>query len=91
MCHTSARFDVIILITRTLNDTRRSKTIKKNNKIWLKIRIQHTLDKHNSQKKKCIRMKKLSKLFLQHLPVPIRHVVKSFEVVIIPVSYNENT
>ena len=29
MCHTSARFDVIILITRTINDTRRSKTIKK--------------------------------------------------------------
>ena len=28
-------------------------------------------------------MKKLSKLFLQHLPVPIWHIVKSFEVVII--------
>ena len=36
-------------------------------------------------------MKKLSKLFLQHLPVPIRHVVKSLEVVIVPVSYIENT
>ena len=31
MCHTSTRFDVIVLITRTLNDTRRSKTIKKKN------------------------------------------------------------
>ena len=36
-------------------------------------------------------MKKLSKLFLQRLPVPIRHVIKSLEVVIIPVSYIENT
>ena len=36
-------------------------------------------------------MKKLSKLFLQHLPVPIRHVVKSLGVVIVPVSYIENT
>ena len=29
MCHTSTRFDVIVLITRTLNDTWRSKTIQK--------------------------------------------------------------
>ena len=29
MCHTSARFDVIILITRIFTDTRRSNTIKK--------------------------------------------------------------
>ena len=36
MCHTSARFDVIILITRILTDTRRSNNILKNNKIWLK-------------------------------------------------------
>ena len=92
MCHTSARFDVIILITRTLNDTRRSKTIKKIIKYGWKIRIpQHRLDKHNSQKKKCVLMKKRNKRFLQHLPVPIRHAVKSFEVVIIPVLYNENT
>ena len=29
MCRTSARFDVIILITRMLTDTRRSNNIKK--------------------------------------------------------------
>ena len=29
MCHTSARFDVNILISRILTDTRRSHTIKK--------------------------------------------------------------
>ena len=29
MCHTSAGFDVIILITRIFTDTRRSNTIKK--------------------------------------------------------------
>ena len=39
MCHTSARFDIIILITRTLNDTRRSKTIKKIIKFAGKIKI----------------------------------------------------
>ena len=48
MCHTSARFDVIILITRTLNDTMRSKTVKKIIKFGLKIRIQHRMDKKNS-------------------------------------------
>ena len=36
ICHTSARFDVIILNTRMLTDTRRSNNIYKNNKIWLK-------------------------------------------------------
>ena len=30
MCHTSARFDVIILITIILTDTGRSNNIKKN-------------------------------------------------------------
>ena len=30
MCHTSARFHVIMLITRILTNTRRSKNIKKN-------------------------------------------------------------
>ena len=29
--------------------------------------------------------------FLQHLPVPVRHVAKSFKVVTIPVLYVENT
>ena len=46
-----------------------------------KLEFRTWLDKQNSQKKKCVLMKKLSKLFLQHLPVPIQHVVKSFEVV----------
>ena len=36
---------------------------------------------------KCVLMKKLSKNFLQHLPVPVRNVAKSFKVVIIPVLY----
>ena len=48
MCHTSARFDVIILITRILTDTRRSNNIKKIIKFGWKIGIQHRLDKQGS-------------------------------------------
>ena len=48
ICHTSARFDVIILITRVLTDTRRSNNIKKIIKFGLKIRIQHRLHKKGS-------------------------------------------
>ena len=33
---------------------------------------------------------KAMQTFFQHLPVPVRHVVKSFEVVIILVLYVEN-
>ena len=33
---------------------------------------------------------KAKQTFLQHLPVPVQQVVKSFEVVIIPVLYVEN-
>ena len=33
---------------------------------------------------------KAKQTFLQHLPVPVQHVVKSYEVVVIPVSYVEN-
>ena len=61
MCHTSARFHVII--TWTLTDTRRSKNIQKKVKFDWKIRIQHRLDKQDSYKKKWVPMKKLSKLF----------------------------
>ena len=43
MCHTSERFHVIILITRNLTDTRRSKNIQKERR----IRIQHRLDKQD--------------------------------------------
>ena len=90
MCHISARFDVIILITRIFTDTRRSNTIKKIINLGEKLEfrtgwINRILRRRN------VKMKKLSKLFLQHLLVPIRHVVQSFEVVIIPVSYIENT
>ena len=42
MCHTSGRFHVIILITRNLTDTRRSKNIQKE-----RIRIQHRPDKQD--------------------------------------------
>ena len=48
MCHTSARFDVIILITRMLTDTRRFNNIKKIIKFGWKIGIQHRLDKQGS-------------------------------------------
>ena len=43
MCHTPARFHVIILITWILTDTRRSKNIQKKRK----IRIQHRPDKQD--------------------------------------------
>ena len=33
---------------------------------------------------------KAKQTFLKHLPVPVQHVVKSYEVVVIPVSYVEN-
>ena len=48
MCHTSARFHVIILITWILTDTRRSKNIQKKRKFGWKIRIQQGLDKQDS-------------------------------------------
>ena len=87
MCHTSARFHAIILITGILTDTGRSKNFQKRKKFGRKIRIQHRPDRQDSWKKKCVLMKKLSKLFLQHLPVPLWH---SFEVVIIMGLYVEN-
>ena len=34
---------------------------------------------------------KAMQIFLKHLPILVQHVVKSFEVVIIPVLYVENT
>ena len=37
MCHTSVRFDVIILITRIFTDTRRSNTIKKKKNLGEKL------------------------------------------------------
>ena len=43
MCHTSGRFHVIVLITRNLTDTRRSKNIQKERR----IRIQHRPDKQD--------------------------------------------
>ena len=48
MWHTYARFNVIILITWILTDTRRSKNIQKNIKFDRKIRIQHRPDKQDS-------------------------------------------
>ena len=58
MCQTSARFDVIILITIILTGLGDLKKIKKKKKFSWKIRIQHRLDKQNSLKKKCVLMKK---------------------------------
>ena len=48
MCHTSARFHVIILITWILTDTKGSKNIQKKRKFGWKIRIEHRLDKQDS-------------------------------------------
>ena len=48
MCHTPARFHVIILITWILTDTRRSKNIQKGRKVGWKIRIQHRPKKQDS-------------------------------------------
>ena len=70
MCHTSATFHLTILITWILTYAKRSKNFQKNIKFGWKIRIQHRPDKQGSNKKKCVLMKKLSKRFLQYLPVP---------------------
>ena len=48
MCHASARFHVIILITWILNDTWRSRNIQQKGKFGWKIRIQHRPDKKDS-------------------------------------------
>ena len=49
MCHTSARFHVITLITWILTDTRRSKNIQKKRKENLvEVRILLRLDKQDS-------------------------------------------
>ena len=48
ICHTSARFHIIILITRMLTNTRRSKNIQKKIKFGWKIRIQHRPDTQDS-------------------------------------------
>ena len=48
MCHTPARFHVIILITWILTDTRRSKNIQKNVNCFWKIRTQHRPNKQDS-------------------------------------------
>ena len=44
MCHTSARFHVIISFAWILTDTRRSKKIQKSIKFGHKIRTQHGAD-----------------------------------------------
>ena len=48
MCHTSARFHVIILLTWILTDTKRSKNVQKKKKFGWEIRIQHRPDKQDS-------------------------------------------
>ena len=45
LCHASARFHVIILITWILTDIRRAKNIQTNIKFGWRIRIQHRPDK----------------------------------------------
>ena len=48
MYQTSARFDVIFLITLILTDTRRSKDTEKKVKFVLKIKIWHRSNKQDS-------------------------------------------
>ena len=55
-----------------------------------KIRIHHRLVKQDSSGKMCT-YEKAMQTFLQHLPVPVWHVAKSFKVVTIPFLYVENT
>ena len=63
MCQTSARFDVIILITWILSDTRRFKNIQKNvNFVW-KLRTQHRPNKQDSSIKRCVLMEKAKQPF----------------------------
>ena len=62
MYQTSVRFQVIILVTWILTDTR-SKSIQKNVKFVWKIRTQHRPNKQDSLKKKCVQMKKAKQPF----------------------------
>ena len=48
MCHISASFHTIVLITWILTDTGRSENIQKERKFGWKIGIQHRPDKQNS-------------------------------------------
>ena len=73
-CYTSAKFHVSVLVTWILTDTRRFKNIQKETKFGWKIRIQQRPDKQTNEKDK--------QTFLQHLPILVWHVVKSFEVFI---------
>ena len=63
MYQTSARFDVIIINTWILTDTRRSKNIKKNIKFVWKTRTQHRPNKQDSYLKKRLLMKKAKQPF----------------------------
>ena len=62
MYQTSARFDVIILITWILTDTRRSKNIQKNVNFVGKIRTQQRLNNKILRKRNVYYWKKLSNL-----------------------------
>ena len=88
MCHTSTTFHVIILITWILTDTRRSNNIQKRIKFGWKVnfsigRIHKILRKEMSTNEKARQT---------FLTTPASTcMVKSLEVVIIPVLYVENT
>ena len=88
MCHTSTTFHVIILITWILTDTRRSNNIQK--KITFGWKVNFNIGRiHKILRKEMSTNEKARQTFLT-TPASTC-MVKSLEVVIIPVLYVENT
>ena len=90
MCHTSARFHVIILITWILTDLEDIRIFKREENLIEKLEFSIGQINKILRKEMCTK-EKAKQTFLQNLPVPAQHIIKSFKVVIIPVLYIENT
>ena len=90
MCHTSARFHVIILITWILTDLEDIRIFKKEENLIEKLEFSIGQINKILRKEMCTN-EKAKQNFLQNLPVPARHIIKSFKVVVISVLYVENT
>ena len=82
---------VIILITWILTDARKSKNIQKKRNLVEKLEFSIGRIILRFLEKEVCTNEKVKQTFLQHLPVPVQQVVKSFKVVIIPVLYVEKT
>ena len=90
MCHTSARFRVIILITWILTDLEDIRIFKREENLIEKLEFSMGQINKIPRKEMCTN-EKAKQTFLRNLPVPAQHIITSFKVVIIPVLYVENT